>query len=179
MSNSVPVKSRRFHPVRVAGWGFAAFLLVLPAAAMQFTREVQWTPFDFIVMAAMIGGTGLLIEVAARMSSHWAYRTAAVLALVASFLIIWVNLAVGIIGNEDNPLNTMFAGVLAVAAAGTLIAKFRAAGMRWTMVATAISQGIVAAVAATQGHNIVPITAALCLVWLIAAGLFGRATNNQ
>ena len=32
---------------RPAIWGAAAFLLVLPAVAMQFTSEVNWTASDF------------------------------------------------------------------------------------------------------------------------------------
>ena len=32
---------------RLALWGGIALLLVLPALAMQFTREVNWGPGDF------------------------------------------------------------------------------------------------------------------------------------
>ena len=36
------------------------------------------------------------------------------MAIVAAFLLIWINLAVGINGSEDNPANLMYGGVLTV-----------------------------------------------------------------
>ena len=41
--------------LRITGWAFAAVLLLLPAIAMQFTSEIDWSPSDFIVMGALIG----------------------------------------------------------------------------------------------------------------------------
>lgn len=180
MSNQVTAAPpRRWRWVRPAAWGLAAALLALPAVAMRYTDEVQWTLGDFIAMGVLIGGTGLLIELAVRLSPHWAYRAAGALAMLTAFLIIWVNLAVGIIGNENNPLNTLFIGVLAVAMAGAILARFRAAGMRRALIATAAAQLGVAIAAATQGHNIVPITVVLCGLWLGCAALFGRAAQDQ
>ena len=37
-------------PWRALIWGGAAVALSIPAIAMQFTDEVQWGPFDFLVM---------------------------------------------------------------------------------------------------------------------------------
>ena len=165
--------------VRPAAWTFAAALLALPAVAMRFTSEVNWALSDFIIMGALIGGTGFLIEVVVRLSGHWAYRAGGLLALLTSFFIIWVNLAVGIIGSEDNPLNAMFAGVLGVALVGTIIVGFRARGMRHVLVATAIAQIVVGLVAALYGHNIWPITVALSTLWSFSAALFNRAAQDQ
>ncbi|MGH8077936.1 MAG: hypothetical protein ACREPE_11510 [Lysobacter sp.] len=39
---------------RIAIWGTAALLLLLPLVAMQFTDEVDWDETDFIVIGAMI-----------------------------------------------------------------------------------------------------------------------------
>jgi len=36
-----------------------ALLLLVPLVAMQFTDEVKWGPFDFIVMGALLLGTVL------------------------------------------------------------------------------------------------------------------------
>jgi hypothetical protein len=44
---------------------------------------------------------------------------------VAAFILIWMNLAVGIIGSEDNPANLMYGGVLAVAIVGAFMVRFR------------------------------------------------------
>ena len=68
-------------------------------------------------------------ELGARMSRNTAYRAAVGLATVAGFLLVWINLAVGIIGDEGNPANLMFGGVLVVGVIGALVARFRAPGM--------------------------------------------------
>src|SRR3954469_1092777 len=59
IANANGMEMRRWSPWRVAGWSFAAGLLALPALAMQFTHEVNWTGFDFLVAGGMIGGVGL------------------------------------------------------------------------------------------------------------------------
>ncbi len=52
-----------------------------------------------------------------------AYRFAVGVALAAAFLLVWMNLAVGLIGSEDNPANLMYFGVLAVGFIGAIIAS--------------------------------------------------------
>jgi hypothetical protein len=87
---------------RIAGWSIGASLLLLPAVAMQFTDEVNWTGFDFIFAGAMIGTVGLVLELAVRMTHNFAYRAGVGAALAAAFLIVWANGAVGMIGSEHN-----------------------------------------------------------------------------
>ena len=43
-----------------------ALLLLLPAIALLFTDEVQWTAGDFLFAAVLLGGTGLLVELVVR-----------------------------------------------------------------------------------------------------------------
>ena len=127
MATDIHIDGRRGFPWRIAAWGIAALLLLLPLVAMQFTDEVQWTIFDFIFAGVMIGGVGLLFEMAVRMARNNAYRLGVAFALAAAFLIVWASGAVGMIGNEDNPYN-FFHGVIALALAGDCRA-LRAAGM--------------------------------------------------
>src|SRR4051794_6865924 len=97
------IELRRGSRWRLAGWSLAAGLLLLPLVAMHFTKEVNWTVFDFLFAGLLIGGVGLVLEVAVRMTRNPFYRMAVAAALAASFLTIWVNGAVGMIGSEDNP----------------------------------------------------------------------------
>ena len=91
-----------------------AFILLLPLFAMQITDEVAWDLADFAIAGALLFGTGVAYELLARKAGIIAYRAAVGVALAAALLLVWMNLAVGIIGSEDNPANLMYVGVLAV-----------------------------------------------------------------
>src|SRR5688572_26940497 len=132
---------------RIALWGTAAFLLLLPLVAMQFTDEVNWDETDFIVFGAMLAVACGTYELAARMTGNTAYRAAIGTAVAAAFILVWMNLAVGIIGNEDNPANLMFGAVLAVGIIGSVIARFQPHGMARALVAMALAQALVAVIA--------------------------------
>jgi hypothetical protein len=54
-----------------------------------------------------------------------------------------MNLAVGIIGSEDNPANLMYGGVLAVGIIGAIIARFEPHGMARALVATTLATSAV------------------------------------
>src|SRR5215218_3169731 len=88
--------------LRIAGWVGAAVILLLPLVAMQFSSEVHWSFGDFVVMGALLGGSGLALELATQKSTSLAYRFGATFAVAAAFLLIWVNLAVGFLGDEGN-----------------------------------------------------------------------------
>lgn len=158
---------------RIAGWGFAAALLATPFVAMQFTREVNWTAGDFIFAAIMFGLVGGAIEFALRASRQGSYRLAFAVAVLASFLMIWVNLAVGIVGNENNPVNQLFFAIVGVFIVGSFIARARPRGMKWVMIATAAAQ---LAVGLYIGLATIPVfTLVFTAAWLGAASLFARA----
>lgn len=79
------------------------------------------------------------------------YRTAVAVALVAALLLAWLSLGVGIIGADGDPSNAMYAGVLAVGILGAVLARFRPLGMARALVATALAQATVAAIALIAG----------------------------
>ncbi|MCP5396432.1 MAG: hypothetical protein H6918_06825 [Sphingomonadaceae bacterium] len=83
-------------PWRFAMWSAAAGLLALPAIAMQFTPEVNWGPGDFIVMGGMLAMLCGGVELAARFLPGKRAFGLAGLALLAIFLLVWAELAVGI-----------------------------------------------------------------------------------
>lgn len=124
-----------------------AAILMVPLVAMQFTKEVDWNLPDFIMMGFLLLGAGFAYVLISKISDSWAYRIAVGIALLAGFLLIWINLAVGIIGSEDHPANLLYVGVLAVGIIGAVLARFRPRGMARTLFATAVAQILVPVIA--------------------------------
>ena len=179
--------ARRGGRWRIAVWGAAAFLLLVPLVAMEFTDEVNWDETDFAVFGAMLAMACGTYELAARMTGNRAYRAAAGVAIGAAFILVWMNLAVGIIGTEDNPANLMYGGVLAIGIIGAVIARFQPDGMARALVATALVQALVCAIALIAGlgstgptwpWNILMLTGFFAALWLTSAWLFRKATRE-
>ena len=80
-----------------------------------------------------------------------AYRAAVGVALAAAFLLVWINLAVGVIGDSGDLANLMYIGVLAIGIIGAIIARFRPPGMARALFATALAQALVAVIALIFG----------------------------
>lgn len=77
-------------------WLGAAALLLVPAAAMLMTPEVNWGAEDFAVFAVMLTLFCLVIEAAWALLASPSRRFAAAVLAVAAFLAVWAELAVGI-----------------------------------------------------------------------------------
>ena len=171
---------------RTTGWGLAALLLLLPFVAMQFTDEVNWGPGDFLVFAAMLAIAGGTVELAVRSSASPWYRAGAASAVLGCFLLVWVNLAVGFFGSEDNVANLMFLLVLLVNVLGAVAVGGRAAGMVRVMIAAAAVQVVIAVIAVSAGlgssgeQGLFEIAATVMFAggWLFAAGLFRLAARG-
>ncbi|UHQ19547.1 hypothetical protein LVB87_15370 [Lysobacter sp. KIS68-7] len=163
---------------RIAIWGMAGGLLALPMVAMQFTREVQWTALDFTTFGTMLLVACGSYELATRKSGSVAYRAAAALAIATAFCMVWINLAVGIIGDERNPANLVFAGVLVAGIVGAVVARFQAGAMVRAMVATAVVQALVGGIALFAGSMEGAVLSGLFVgAWLVSAWLFARAAK--
>ena len=87
------------HNKRLIGIvAIVALLLLMPLVAMQFTNEVNWNLFDFVVAGALLLGTGIAIDFVVRTVSRVEYRIAICLTIIIALLLIWAELAVGIFG---------------------------------------------------------------------------------
>lgn len=75
-----------------------AFLLLIPLIAMQFTDEVKWTLLDFIVAAVLLLSAGLICDLVIRKVKKLKFRIALCMAILVMLLLIWAELAVGILG---------------------------------------------------------------------------------
>ncbi len=163
------------------------FILLIPLVAMQFTDEVVWTLSDFAIAGFFLFGAGLTYEFIARKGSNTAYRTAVGVAVATALLLVWVNGAVGLIGSEDNPINLLYFGVLAVGIIGVIIARFRSRGMMSVLFLTAIAQALVAVIALIAGEHQSPVSSVSEIVivngffialWLGSALLFRRVNTT-
>jgi hypothetical protein len=73
-------------------------LLLVPLIAMQFSKEVNWSLFDFVVAAVLLLGTGFLCELVIRKVKKVQHRIAICAVLLVVLFLIWVELAVGLFG---------------------------------------------------------------------------------
>lgn len=111
------------------------------------------------------------------------YRYALALAAGASFMLIWVSMSVGLIGADGDPVNVMYFGVIAIGGIGALAARRQPRGMARTLVAMAIGQTVVAAIALFGGLGrpwsgpleIVYSNAFFVALFMCSAWLFRRA----
>lgn len=174
---------RRGNRWRKAVWGTAALLLLLPGVAMRFTEEMAWGPADFALFGAMLFAACGTYELAARLTGNKAYRAAVGVALASAFILVWMNLAVGIIGSEENPANLMYGGVLAVGLMAALLARFQPRGMARALVGTALAQAVVAVIALSAGWGntlgLTILTGLFVALWLTSARLFRKAAREQ
>jgi hypothetical protein len=177
---------RVVNPLRIVGWGLAVAIILAPLVAMQLGAPgVVWTLRDFIFAIVLIGGVGLLFELAVRASGSWAYRGACALALATAFLLIWINGAVGIIGNEDNPANFVFLVIILMAIAGAVVARGKAHSMARAMTVAGVAQAMVgiAVFAFNDGaeppgrFGLLILIEIFAAMWLASAWLFRRAAR--
>jgi hypothetical protein len=127
-------------------WGTAALLWLVPLLAMQFTSEVNWTETIAygVILSAAAGTYELALALRTRSQ---AYRIAVGAALGTALLLGWVNGAVGIIGNEAQPANLLYSGVIAIGVIGAALARFRPRGVSRALLAVALAQALVPVIA--------------------------------
>lgn len=160
-------------------WGGFAALIALPAIAMLAGGDVNWGPEDFTFAIILFGLLGGGVELTMRAKQVGAYRWASIIALGLGFLTLWINLAVGIIGSDDNPLNGHYIYVLGIPIVGSLVARFKPNGMALAMVATAIAHLVIAGIAHTAGYNIWPFAIVFAFLHMVAAHLYRTAAKAR
>lgn len=109
----------------------------------------------------------------------WAITIAAIL------LLVWLSLGVGIIGKDGDPANSMYFGVVAIGIVGMLIARFRSTGMARVLIAMALAQGAIAAIALFTGLGrpwsgpleLILLNGFFIGLFFISAWLFSRAPH--
>ncbi len=167
-----------------------SLILMVSLVAMQFTDEIDWNLFDFVVMGTVLIGIGIAYELVARKSTKTVYRVAFGIGLTGAFLLFWVNGAVGIIGNEGQDANLLYGAVFVVGFIGSLIARFKPHGMSRTLFAAALVQMLVPVIAliiwpppntswAPSILGVFLLSAFFAYLFVVSAMLFRRADSNE
>lgn len=173
------MRSKKFFPIAPG----AAFFLLTAYLAMRLDGVFAWGAGDLLLAAALLFGAGLVYAHAARKSALPAYRAGMGLALASALLLIWGNLALGIIGSEDHPANRMYFGVLAMAVIGAVLSRLQAQGMARALFAAALAQVFVTVIALAawkdlEVFEVLVLNAFFAALWAGSAALFllaGRA----
>jgi hypothetical protein len=162
----------------------AAVALLLPLIARPFVDGLVWGPMDFAIMGLLLLSACLAWEFVGRGGGSLSYRRGMAVAVVTALLLIWITLAVGIIGAENDPANAMYGVVLAVLVIGALAARLQPRGMARALVFTALAQMLAGLVALVAGWGsttpsgtgaVAVLTLIFSLLWLASAWLFRRA----
>ncbi len=77
---------------------YPLFLLLIPLIGMTITDEINWSPFDFIIMGSLLIFLGIGINFASNRAKNLKNRVLYIGLLVMIFMLIWAELAVGLFG---------------------------------------------------------------------------------
>ncbi|MHB8906447.1 MAG: hypothetical protein ACYC6D_10015 [Melioribacteraceae bacterium] len=166
----------------------AAVLLLLPLLAMLITKEVDWSLFDFVAAWILLFSAGFTYRMVARKMNNIMYKAAVGVAVGTSLLLIWSNLAVGLIGSEDNPANWMYIGVLAIGFLGAIIARLQPKGMYRVLFSMAFAHALIAVIALiarldlsaeSSAIEILGVNGFFAVLWIGSALLFRNVKEAQ
>ena len=115
------------------------------------------------------------------------YRFAIAVALVAALLLIWLSLGVGIIGEDGDPANMMYFGVIAVGIIGATIARFKPTGVARALTAMAIAQALITLIVLVAGlglpysgpAEIILLNGFFIAMFVFSAWLFRRSMRSE
>lgn len=171
-----------------------AALLLIPLALTIRDGAVEgvgwnWTLSDFIFMGTLLFGAGVVYELVSRKIPTGIYRCAVGLSVATALLLVWINAAVGIIGEDEWP-NLLYLVMLVFGFFGALIFRFQPRGMTLVLFSLAIAQMAVPAIVyvfdsslmTTQPPGLVRVlllNAFFATLWFTSAFLFRQVEGNK
>ncbi len=90
------MKNKRLIVILVS----ALSILLIPFVAMQFTNEVNWDAYDFLIMGVLLLVTGLLCELILRRIKSLQNRIIVCGMIILALFLIYLELAVGVFGTS-------------------------------------------------------------------------------
>jgi uncharacterized membrane protein len=86
---TINISKKAFYPL---------LLLIIPFVGMFVSDQVNWSPFDFLVMGLLLFSLGLAADAIFRKFKQLRSRLLFTALLLVVFLLIWIELAVGLFG---------------------------------------------------------------------------------
>ena len=86
---TINISKKTFYPL---------LLLIIPFVGMFVSDQVNWSPFDFLVMGLLLFSLGLAADAIFRKFQQLRSRLLFTALLLVVFLLIWIELAVGLFG---------------------------------------------------------------------------------
>lgn len=125
-----------------------ALLLLIPLALTIRDGNVpnvgwNWSPSDFVFAFVVLFGASLVYELIAKKAKTTVYRLATIIAVLTGLALVWINAAVGIIGDSENPSHPMYLGVILIALIGVAISRLEPRGLMRAAFTTAFAQALV------------------------------------
>jgi len=123
-----------------------ALILLIPLLRNHFVNGWNWDFRGFLLVGAvgaLLFGTGVTFQLITRNLGTIAYRAAVGVALVAAFLLVWVNLVQA--ADDVNPAAVMYFVVPIVGIIAAAMARLQPNGMARALFATALAQALVLA----------------------------------
>ncbi len=145
---------------------------------------MNWDALDYMAALALVAGSTGAYWIATRSARSLWHHVAVLIAAGGALLMLWMQLAVGLIGSGAHPINEAMGLVLVVGATGALLSRFRASGLRTTLLVAAGTQMVLGAI----GFILLPaeffsdtflVTAFFSGLWTASAFLFHLAVLKE
>jgi hypothetical protein len=166
----------------------AAFLLIIPLVAKLITDDMQWSVSDFAAAWILLFIAFFIYKLVSGRVTNFEYRAAVGLAVGTGLFLVWSNLAVGLIGSEDNPANWMYAGVLGIGFLGAIIARLQPKGMMRVLFTMVLAHLLITAIALIARMDLAPessiveivgVNGFFAVLWSGSALLFRNAAREK
>jgi len=162
-------------------------ILLIPLWGNFNVKGWNWSPIDFVAAFVILFSAGLMFELIAKKGANNSYRIGVGVACATGLVLLWINLAVGLIGSDGNPANLMYLAVLALAFSGVYLAGFEARGMSRALLTTAVAQALVPVFAlifnpddfAPGVAQVFGLNSFFVAMWIVSALLFRHAARRR
>lgn len=145
-----------------------------------------WVGGDYIFAFVVIAGVLSMFEYVRQRAGSGTYKVASGVALAVLFALVWINAAVGIIGEDDWP-NLLYLGLVVFGLAGAAWSRLEACRMSHTLFVMALAQMAIPAIVLAVSPDMIaqqPGTAAafglnavFAAGWVVSGLLFRHASQ--